>query len=833
MAYQSNTYPNTTLNGESSPNESARQTPNTDNDSGASFQLVDLVVYLRQIIRFWYLFVIGITIALVVAHYKNKHWIPNYATNALVMIDENKIGNNYLMQGFGLQQSYRNVNNQIIMFGSRDLIRKTINKLPFRVNCYQKGRYKTTSIYGYEPVRIIDESISPLAYNGEFHIKDDGDRTYYTVTWTQNEIKASKKGKYGVSQMFPFGTIKVEIRPEQFMPGYDFYFRFENTEQLIDYYSSRLSFDFVMKGSSVLTVNMQGPDYAKDIDFINQLCDEFIQMSLDRKNEAAIKTIDFIDSQLGSITDSLEISEGNLKNYRLQNDIIDINSYTSQIVSEGRSYESKMDEFEMKEKYFQYLLKILNNNTDEEVIAVPTSIGITDANLSGYVSKYNELVMKKKEIGEKNPFHSTYDRQLEQNRQNILLLTNNMKQSLDLEKRELERKTRKNNTEKVNLPDKQSLMSNYERKFKIQDDYYSYLLQKRSESQVQKASNSADNLIVERARVIGMTNAGEKSSTKTFYLSIGILIPLLISILKIILNNKIVDKRDVERFSSFYPYFGSIRHTQSKSKIPVLNNPRSGLAESYRVVRTRIEFITKRVSPTTTLVTSTESGDGKTTFALNFAAICAHSKRRTLLIDMDLRKPSLIDRLELPNDKNVGMSNYLIGQVEDWRNLIITDEHYNFDMIYAGTVPPNPGELIRTPKLTELMENLKKEYDHIVIDTSPVGLVADAYALMFNVDANIFIVRSAKTNKNFFKSVLQQLRADQITNLYVVLNDVDQRKISYSNYHEYGRRSYYMKKDTYHNYTQEYFKEDEEENSNEGWWKRTKNKLKEIKREYY
>ncbi len=832
MAYQSEAYPNTSLGGDSNQTTNTSKQVSPSDDNGSSFQLVDLIVYLRQIIRLWYLFVIGITIALVAAHYKNRLWIPNYQTKALVMIDENKIGGGYLMQGFGMQQSYRNVNNQIILFGSRDLIRKTIDQLPFNVNCYKKGRYKITSIYGSEPVRIYDEILSPVAYNGEFYIQDNGDRTFYTLTWNQNGTNVSRKGRYGASHIFPFGTIRVEIRPEYYFTGFDFYFKFTQTEQQIDYYSSRLAFDFVMKGASVLTVSMVGTDYLKDIDFINQLCDEFIQQSLDRKNETATKTISFIESQLESITDSLEISEGNLKNYRLSNDIVDMNSYTSQIVSEGRSYETKMDEFEMKEKYFNYLLELLTKENND-VIALPSSIGITDGTLTNYVGKYNDLVMKKMEIGEKNPYYETYDKQMEQIRQNIILLTKNMRYSMDIEKRELNRKTHINKTEKQNLPDKQNLMSDYERKFKIQDDYYGYLLQKRSESQVQKASNSADNIIVERARVIGMTNSGEPSATKTFYLIIGILIPLLIAVLKIVLNNKILDKRDVERYSPFYPYFGSIRHTQSKSKIPVLNNPRSGLAESYRVIRTRIEFITKRAFPTTTLITSTESGDGKTTFALNFAAICAHSKRRTLLIDMDLRKPSLIERLDLPNDKNIGLSNYLIGQLDDWRQLIISNEHYNFDMIYAGTVPPNPGELIRTPKLSELMEILKKEYDHIIIDTSPVGLVADAYALMFDVDANVFIVRSAKTNKNFFKSILQQLRADQIKNTFIVLNDVDQRKISYSNYHEYGRRSYYMKKDTYHNYTQEYFKEDEEENTNDGWWDRMKRKWKEWKREYY
>ncbi len=831
-------YPNTNLSEDQQGQNNQQQqqqsiTPPSTTEESEGMQIGDILTYIRKNLSYWYLFVIGAAIALTAAHYKNKRWTPIYQTKAQVMIDEGKFGSG-LMSGFSVQQGYRNVNNQIILFGSRDLIRRAINKLPFTVNCYTRTKYKTESLYGRTPVTIIDEEITPLAYGKEYIILDNNDNTSYTIAWKEGEQIQKATGKYGFLSKFPLFTIKVELN-DRYYPGFRFRFTFQRIDDLIADYSGRLSFDFVMQGSSVLNVGTSSGDYLKDIDFINALCEEFLQLSLDRKNEAAEKTINFIDSQMGSVTDSLIVSERDLKRYRMSNNIMDMSSYSSEVMNDNKKYENQKETYETRRKYFNYVLNLLDNNNGKEIIAVPQSVGISDGTLASFIGRYNDLVLKKMEIGEKNPYYAKYNEQMEQLRMNVIALTNNMRYVMDMEERELERKTRENRAQIIDLPDKQREMGEYERRFNFQDKYYTYLLQRRSESEVQKASNVADNLIVERARTLGVINGDEQASTETLYLAIGLLIPLAFALFRIFMNDKVEDKRDIEKHSP-YPYFGSIRHSKSKSRIPVQNNPRSGLAESYRVIRTRIEFVLRRSHPTMILITSAESGDGKTTFALNFAAMYAHTKRKTLLIDLDLRKPSLIDRLNLPNDKRIGLSNYLIDQIEDWHDLIIRNDRYNFDMIYGGTVPPNPGELIRSEKLTKLLEILKQEYDHIVIDTSPIGLVADAYSMMFNVDCNIFITRSEKTNKNFFRSILQQLKTDKVQKLFVVLNDVDHSKASYYNYHEYGRRSYYMRKDEYHNYTQEYFKEDEDDGDEQkkaSLWKRMKTKFKELKKEYY
>lgn len=842
MNESSNFYPNTQYSNTEQQKQFAQQQSDPslqhttmnrqdiDNDS-SSF---DVMAWVMRFVRYWYLFTIGIIAALILSNHQNKKWQAVYETKAQVMLDGGRsagYGFGSTMNGISMQAGYKNVNNQIIMFGSRDLVSKVLDKLPFDIDCYIKSDYHNESLYKNTPISITQTFVAPNAYGIEFLLTDNKDNKSYTISWNYNEKSHKITGYYGSSLQCSMFFIRID-KNELFYSGYSFNFRFEDKENLVSSYSSRLSFDFVMKGASVIYVRLTGTNAEKDIDFINTLCETFIQEMLDKKNEEANKAIDFINSQVGTIEDSLAISEGKLKNYRTENGIIDITSYSGQIISDNKIYETKLDEFKLRKTYFDYLTNYINSNLDDDIIALPSNLGINDATLNQYVSAYNETITKRMDIGEKNPYYAKYSKEIELLKTNMRQVIKNMRNTMEIELRDLNQKTAKVNSQINSLPDKESKMSNFEREFKIQDNYYTFLLTKRAESQVQKASNSADNIILERARITGLTNGDVKGKTRTMYMAIGVLLPLIFVLLKVFLNSKIIDKRDIEKYSP-YPYFGSIRHTHSKSKVPIQGNPRSGLAEAYRVIRTRIEFLVQRSAPTTVLVTSTESGDGKTTFSLNFAAMYAHTKRKTLFIDLDLRKPSVIDRLNLPNDKRIGISNYLIGQIDNWEDLIIHSNNYSFDIVAAGSVPPNPGELIRSKGLTDLMAKFKERYDHIVIDTSPIGLVADAYALMFYVDTNIFLARSNKTNKTFFESILQQLKSDKVPNVFIVLNDVDEKRVSYSNYHEYGRRSYYMRKDEYHNYTQEYFDEDEEEIEVKNFFNRVKSKLKEIKKDFY
>lgn len=718
-------------------------------ETGSSF---DIRFWLMRILRNWYLFVISVAITLGIAYFKNRKWQPIYQTSARVMIEEGKTqtfsSSQNLMQGFGVQASYRNVNNQIIMLGSYDLIKSVVNELPLSVDYFRQGKFKQSSLYKKEPVQVLPVELTAQAYGITYSIEEKGSDSFL-ITWEYKDKKYSQKGKYGLPVKTKFFTI-VCSKTENYSPNYDFFFRFRSEGELVNYFSNRLVINFVMSSSSVVSVSLAGKVAESDIDFINELCRSFIEQNLERKNEAAIKTISFIDQQLSEITDSISISENKLKSYRISNQIVDVQSYTGQLLTDMKALENATSEFRLKESYFSYLTNYLDKSVQDEIIVVPATLGINDPTLMKLVTEFNDLQNKKREVGKLSPYYSKYTASIEVIKNSLKEVAKGLKASLDIERRNLKEKESEINRRMSQLPDQESRMSDYQRKYKINDNYYTYLLQKRAESQIQKASNSADNILLEEARVIAVTNGAEPGKTNTMFLLIGLLLPIAFLIIKDFLNDKIITRKDIEKYSP-YPYLGSVQHSKSSNPHIIQRNPRSAFAESYRIIRTRSEFLVKSQTSIAMLVSSAESGDGKTVFCVNMASMYALTGKKTILIDLDLRKPSIINRINVHVDKNKGVSNYLANQFDDINELIVKDTKFKFDIIPGGSVPPNPGELVRSEKLKDLIEELKKMYDYIVVDTSPIGLVSDTYAMMYWMDINLFLVRSEKTKKMFFK----------------------------------------------------------------------------------
>ncbi len=777
---------------------------NTFDDEGSSF---DVMKWVRLILRYWYLFVLSISVALTWAYLENKKWVPTYKVSSKVIIDDNSRslnGASVVMQGFNVQSGYKNVNNQIIMFGSSDLTERAVERLGLDVDYYMRGRFKTSNLYKRNPVEITHDYLSDLVYSMEFSFKGLNDSVFQISYPETKQMKSfSYKGKYGVpikNSMF-FVTVN---KTDYYYPKAEFYFKFRSKQSWVSEFNSRLSFSFVMDKSSVIDVSLVGKVADRDKNFADALCEEFLADNLQRKNDAAIKTIDFIDAQLLGIADSLNTAEANLRSFRAENKMFDISAYSANLATQMNSFDQKKNELNLKKTYLDYLSDYLKGNIEDGKIVAPSSLGVMDPLLMQQVRELTDLQIKRDEMGEKSPYYKKYQSQIDIKKETLFEVLNNMYADYKIELDNFHNQF----NEVVNkiglLTDKESQMINYQRAYKIHDNYYTFLMQKRAEAQIQKASNSPDNIILDKARISGVMNAGVKSKKYSQYLLIGLLLPLVFVILKELLNSTIRDRNDIKKYTRF-DIIGTIQKGKSSSEpLLVKKYPKSIFAESFRLVRTRLEFIAKSKKNTSAsiLVTSTESGDGKSFFSINLAGIYAMEKKKTLLIDLDLRKPSINKMLSI--ERNKGISNYLIGQVE-LEDILIQDTDYDFDIILAGTIPPNPGELVKTEKLKELFEILKERYEYIVIDSSPIGLVGDAYALTHLVDANLFIVRQEKTNKTFFKNVIEQMREDRIPNVYLILNGVDMKQHQYSTYH--GGYHSYLRKFYTSDYTKNYYYE--------------------------
>ena len=747
-------------------------------DENSNFDLMEWVV---RIIRHWYLFVIAAVIAFSLAYLKNKRVIERYLTTGTMIIKESSgggYGSASIMQGFGVGAGYTNVNNQLIILGSYDLIARTVDSLPFmNVEYITKGRFKTRNIYRNSPISVEYSHVDPMAYAQLFRctVQDDGSLLINTF---DEKIAFSYVTHYGEELETSLFTARIWPTNMLLSPGQHIYFRFRTRESLTDEFSSRLQLNFLTERSTVLGIQLVGETPERDREFIDKLCDIYLLQNVERKNMVAEKSIAFINDQLEVLQHSLTQSEGAMTNFRQENKFVDVNSYAGGLMSKVNQYDQQQMALRLKETYLDYLSNYLDQKIDQGSVIAPATLGLNEPMLMQLVQQLNDLHIQRGELSQKNVYYTKFTSDINNVKSAIAEVVKSMQTSLDIEKKDLDIRMREVEREIKNLPKKELQMVAIERNYRIDDNYYTFFLQKRAEAEIQKAGNTPDSEIMDRARTTYAMNSKEKRKNTVSYLAFGLLIPLLILILSELLNNKIRSPKEADKLSVF-DVLGSLRHVKSQNPIYAQQKPRSSYAEMLRNIRMRIEFKVLRKTNIAMTITSTESGDGKTFISTNLASLYSMTGHPTILVDMDIRKPNVHEKLGL--ETKMGVTNYLIGDCE-LDDIIIHNDKLGFDVISAGTVPPNPGELIRSEKLSEMFNILRQRYTFLIIDSSPVGIVPDAMALIEQTDVTLYVLRCMSTDKRFAKQTLENLALHHKDKINLILSDTHANKSSSAGY---------------------------------------------------
>ena len=760
---------------------------NDDEEGSMSFNPIE---WFFTFLHYWYLFVIALVIALGLAMLKNRRWIPTYYSQGTIVIKESGTyggSASALMSGFGVDAGYKNVNNQMIMLGSYDLMSRVVDSLPFlNVEYITQGRFKTRQLYRQTPIIVEPERVDTRAYGQLFQVEFRDGIMY--ITSTDESVPLSLEAHYG--EPVSCSLFDITIWPTEFMINNNkILFRFRDHESLVNEFMSRLQLSFVTEGSTVLALGMVSETPQRDCEFIDMLAKIYLLQNLEQKNEVAENSIHFINEQLDALQASLQVSEGAMTNFRQENKFVDVNSYAGQLMGLISGYDQQSMELRLRETYFDYLINYIHTNIENDAVIAPTTMGVNEPILVGLVTQLNDLRIQRGELTEKNVYYAKYTKDIENVKTAIEEVVTSMRASLEIEKQDLQRRYAEVEKSIKTLPQKELQMVAIERNYRIDDNYYTFFLQKRAEAEIQKASNTPDNSIMDKARTTAIMNAKAKKKTTTTYLVIGFLIPLVLIILSELLNNKIRSPKDVTKLKSFR-LIGTLRHAKSQNPTLVRASPRSSYAEMLRAIRTRIEFVLRRKDKMIICVTSTESGDGKTFLSTNLAALYAMTGKKTLLIDLDLRKPNIHTKLGLENGS--GISNYLIGDCE-LDEALVQNTPFGFDFMRAGTIPPNPGELVHADKLVKLVAKLREEYEYIVMDTSPIGLVPDAYAIIEQSDMCLFVIRCMQTNRSFCKQTLEQMGevVDIPEKVQIVLSDIPtEGRHSYGSGYGYGYGGY-------------------------------------------
>lgn len=552
-------------------------------------------------------------------------------------------------------------------------------------------------------------------------------------------------------------------------------------------YRSRLEVETNdQKRGSVLFLSMTGNNLVQVTTYINKLMEEYIAKGLEEKNQVAINTVNFIDEQLDILTDSLIGTEMDLQDFRLTNRLVNITQEGNMVYTRFEKYNQERVMLELQKRYYEYLKEYVKDRNNLNEVVAPGTVEIMDPLLSGLIMQLNQHLAEKEELmftaQQGHPKMDMINSKIEIARNALLDNITELIKNNEIALKESDRQLKLTDKELESLPVTERQFISIQRQYKVNDQIYSYLLQKRAEAAIARASNISDNRVLDQAR---MENASIISpKTKINYLTalmLAVIIPLGLLILIDSLNDKISSRSDVESKTQL-PVISTIGHGTEDSDIPVFENPKSAIAESFRGLRTNLQYMMSKEEQKVITVTSTLTGEGKTFVSINLAAIFAMAGKKTLLMGLDLRKPKIHKVFNISN--KTGMSTCLIGKNE-FTETIRETRINNLDIIGAGPVPPNPAELIESLKMKEIMDIARKLYDIIIIDTPPFGLVIDALIVGRTSDVNLFLIRQNYSSKGVLELLEDVAVKKELKNIGIVIND-----IKHKGYYGYGYRYY-------------------------------------------
>ncbi|PBJ13890.1 polysaccharide biosynthesis tyrosine autokinase [Flavobacterium sp. ACN6] len=792
---------------------------------------------LLKIVSYWKWFLISLIIALTIAYQVNIRKEKIYGMQTMISIKEES--NPFFTSNTSLVFNWGGISDQVngisTILKSRSHNELVVDKLQFYIDYLEQGKYNLIDSYGAVPFYVnIDKSKGQLANalikikflsESEYQIEIPFENnsvsliTYSNNTYSNTSVQVgtfSKRYKVGEQVKLPFlnWTLQITDNPG-FYKGKEYFVRFNDFEGTVSRYRG-INVDGDKGSGSLLTLSMQGTNKARMVDYLNSTVKMLIKIQLDGKNQFATNTIKFIDSTLVAMESQLKQTGNELKTFQKDKNIFQIEDGGSKVSDKIMNFDLERDEVTRKIAYYNSLKSYLNSSSDYSRLPAPSVAGIEDPNIIASVSKLIALSTQRSEMSyavKSEKIFKDFDNQMQALKNVLQENITTAKTSLLYDLSVVNAKIGQAESTVRKLPEEQQELLKIKRKYDLNDNIYTEFLQKRNEAEIVKASNLSDIHFIDPAKDIGDGLIGPKTSANYILaLFLGTLIPLLFVFAIFFINNSIQNAEDISKLTQI-PLLGVIGVSKDSRSLAVFDKPKSALSEAFRGVRSSLQFLYKKqqVSGSKTLmITSSISGEGKTFCSINIATVFALSEKKTVIVGLDLRKPRLADEFQLTTP--LGVVNYLIRQ-NSLEEITSSTSIPNLDVILSGPIPPNPSELILSDAMKELIDKLKEKYDYIILDTPPVGLVADSLELVQFADVTLYIVRQNYTKKEMITMLNNRIKRGELSNISIVLNGYE-NKAKYGTAYGYGY-GYGAYSDGYH-----------EEEVKLGFWKSLLNRFK-------
>ena len=775
----------------------------------------DFKGFLLKIISYWKWFLLSLVIAFTIAYNVNIRKEKVFGMESLIVVEDQNnplfTSNTSLIFNWGGTSD--KVQTIITTLKSRSHNEFVVDKLQYYIQYFKEGKYFYQDAYGETPfVVAIDKTkgqlfgrlikikfISPTQYELSVDFEETSTATlmhYADLSVSEYNVreKAFKKVyQINESVALPFLNLKLLLQPDAInYENSEYFIRFDDFNQVVAAYKG-IDISADAKALSVVRLQLEGSNKKRLVEYLNVTVDMLRKNELNRKNLFAINTISFIDSTLVQMEDQIKDAEGELKEFRKGKNIFELEEGGGGVLTEKLSgYDVEKDELGRKVSYLNLLKSYLDKSTDYSKLPAPTVAGIEDPNIISNVSKLIGLSTERSKMAysvKSKGMFSDFDREMAAIKSVLLENIASSKAALNIDLSIVNKNIRLAEGQASLLPEQKQEHLKITRKYNLKDKIYSTFLEKRSEAEIVKASNISDINFLDRAKDVGGGLRGPKTSVNYILaLLFGFLIPLILVFIIALLDNNINGVEDIQKLTKI-PVIGVVGKKSTENNLAVFEKPKSPLAESFRAIRSSLQFLYKKQQKQGAkilMITSSVSGEGKTFCSINLATVFALSEKKTVIVGLDLRKPRIFGDFNI--DNITGVVNYLIGQktVDD----IIQPTHIPYlDVISSGPIPPNPSELLMGDAMAELIEELKLKYDYIILDTPPVGLVSDALELSRFCDATLYVTRQGFTKKGMLGVVNEKHKRGELHNISIVFNGY-QNKAKYGYGYGYGYGAY-------------------------------------------
>ncbi|KAF0202269.1 MAG: receptor protein-tyrosine [Bacteroidetes bacterium] len=745
---------------------------------------------LSKYLKNWYLFALSFIIATLFAWNVNKYNEPLYSLRTSILI-EDKTNSSILNERGAISSSplflnQKLIENQIALLKSHVQIKKIIEKLDFEVSYFSKGKYIWNEIYKESPFVVkVDTGHRQIRYK-KINLKFISASAYEISSEeiaSLNKPKTYKIGEPAISDEYSF-TVHLRDQLSEINTNTSYAFQVNDINGLVNQYLNKTN-AYIERGPSIMVITTTGSNKEKEMDYLNQLTKEFLLSNLDKKNQMLTNMLGFIDIQLQAFGEDLSITEQKLEEFRKSNQFMQLDQKIGALLKNLDSESKDRKNFLLDLDYYNYLSNYVKEREDIEDIVMPSSMGYNLPLFNDLAGRLSLKIQERDKLlsnsTKNNPFIQILDHEIDVLKESLVESMRTVIETVEQKISSTEARMTVMNQDFLSLPGMEREYFSIMRRFKIIDNLYDFLLKRKSEVELQRAANMPDHEIIDIAGEAGITNVSKNPRTAYMNAYIwAILLPSVFLFMLVYFNNRILAIEDITS-NTDVSVIGTVASYPSQGHDIVLRSPGSYFTELFRIIRIKLDLLPEK-SQQVVVITSSTLEEGKTFFAANMASVYALTGKKSLFVGFDFRSPEELEGFALNTE--VGITNHLVGGFP-LDQVVQKTFTKNLDILLSGPVPPNPDELIESDKTKSMFEQLRKNYDYIIIDTPPIGLFGDAYLLNKYSDATLFLVRNNFTRKREFVSSINEAVNNRLKGLWIVYNDV-KLKVRDSDLKAYG-----------------------------------------------